>query len=185
MGNVKEINIKNRTYYFFDDIINIKNFDSNLLKMDKNSYKDINIYYIGYITVKDSDYVKINSLNPQYLIIGEVDGYIDEKNGNKYLTLVSPDKNKEILIKYTKIWDQIKNLIKCNSTEHSSTEKINGSKWGEYEKDFMKIKFSSDDNLPLNKILKIHNMAIVIRSAFEEDGKYYPQVFLKECLYEL
>ena len=41
----------------------------------------------------------------------------------------------------------------------------------------MKIKFSSDDNLPLNKILKIHNMAIVIRSVFEEDGKYYPQVF--------
>ena len=55
MGLVKEINIKNWTYYFFGDMINIKNFPSNLLKIDKKSYKDIDIYYIGYITVKDSD----------------------------------------------------------------------------------------------------------------------------------
>ena len=59
MGNIKEINIKNRTYYFFDDMINIKDFDPNLLKIDKKSYKNIDICYIGYITVKDSDYVKI------------------------------------------------------------------------------------------------------------------------------
>ena len=75
MGLVKEINIKNWTYYFFGDMINIKNFPSNLLKIDKKSYKDIDIYYIGYITVKDSDHVKINSVNPLYLIIKEVDGY--------------------------------------------------------------------------------------------------------------
>ena len=60
MGNIKEINIKYRTYYFFDDMINIKDFDSNLLKIDKKSYKNIDIYYIGYITMKNSDYVKIN-----------------------------------------------------------------------------------------------------------------------------
>ena len=69
MGNIKEINIKNRTYYFFDDIIDIKDFDSNLLKIDKNSYKNIDIYYIGYITMKDSDYLRISSLNLLYLII--------------------------------------------------------------------------------------------------------------------
>ena len=56
---------------------------------------------------------------------------------------------------------------------------------GEYEKDFMKIKFSSDDNLPLNKILKLHMLTVIVRSVFEKDGKYYPQVFLDECLYEL
>ena len=76
MGNIKEIDIKNQTYYFF---INIKNFDLNLLKIDKNWYKNIDIYYIGYITLKDSDYVKINSVNPLYLIISKVDGYIKEK----------------------------------------------------------------------------------------------------------
>ena len=92
MGNIKEINIKNRTFSF-DDMINFNNFDSHLLK------KNIDIYYIDYITMKDSDYVKINSVNPLYLIIDRMDGYIEEKNGNKYLILTSTDKNKEVLIK--------------------------------------------------------------------------------------
>ena len=64
MGNLREVNIKNRMYYFFDDMINIKDFVSNLLKMDKKLYKNIGIYYIGYITIKYSDYVKINCVNP-------------------------------------------------------------------------------------------------------------------------
>ena len=79
MGNIKEINIKNRTYYFFDDMINIKNVDSNLLKIEKKSYKNINIYHIRYITMKYSKYVNIHSINPLYLTIGEVDGSIEEK----------------------------------------------------------------------------------------------------------
>ena len=86
MGSIREINIKNRTYSFFDDIINIKDFDSNLLKIDKKSYENIDIYYIGYITMKDSNYVKIDSVNPLYLIIGEVDGCFEEKDGSKYLS---------------------------------------------------------------------------------------------------
>ena len=79
MGNIKEINMKHRTYYFSDEMINIKDFDSNLLKIDKRSYKYIDIYYIGYITMKDSDYVKTNSVNPLYLIIDKADGCIEEK----------------------------------------------------------------------------------------------------------
>ena len=78
MRNINKINIKNRTCYFFDDMINIKIFDPNLLKTDKKSYKNISFYYIGYITMKDSDYVKINSVNLLYLIIGEVDGYFEK-----------------------------------------------------------------------------------------------------------
>ena len=166
MGSIKEINIKNRTYYFFDDMINIKNFDPNLLGIDKKLYESIDIYYIVYITVKESEYVNTNSVNPLYLIINEVDGYVEEINGNKYLTLVSTDKNKEVLTKYTELWDGIKNSI----------EKIN-NKSGEYGKDFMKIKFNSDDSLPFNKTLKLHNMTIIVRPVSEEDGKYYPQVF--------
>ena len=96
MGNIKEINIKNQTYYFFDDMINIEGFDPSLLKTDKKSYKNVNIHYIDYITMKDSDYVKIKSVNTLYLIINEVDGYIKEKNRNKYLTFNSADKNKEV-----------------------------------------------------------------------------------------
>ena len=108
------------------------------------------------------------------MIIDEIDGRFREKNGNKYLILDSTDKTKEVLIKYTKLWDWIKN----------SVGKVN-NKLSENEKDFMKIKFNPDDNLHLNKILKLHNITIIIRSDFKEDGKYYPQAFLDECLYEL
>ena len=75
MGNIKETNIKNRTYYFFDNMIHIANFDPNLIKIDKTSYKNIDVYYIGYITVKHSKYVKTDSVNPLYLSINQVDGY--------------------------------------------------------------------------------------------------------------
>ena len=75
MGNIKQINVKNRTYYFFNDMINIKEFDSSQLKIDKKSYENIGIYYIGYISIKGiSDYENINSVNPLYLVIAEVDG---------------------------------------------------------------------------------------------------------------
>ena len=83
-------------------MIKIKNFDPNSLKIDEKLYKNINVYYIGYITMKNPEYIKINRVNPLYLIINKVDGNIKEKNGNKYLTLVFTDKNKEVLTKYTK-----------------------------------------------------------------------------------
>ena len=80
MGNIKEINIKNHTYYFCNDIINIEDFDSNLLKIDKKLYKNIDIYYIGYVTIKSfSDYNSINSVNPLYFIIDKIDGYSEEE----------------------------------------------------------------------------------------------------------
>ena len=67
-NKIKDLSIKNHTYYFFDDIINIKNFDPNNIKIDEKSYKNILIYNIGYVTIKNSKYVKINSVNPLYLI---------------------------------------------------------------------------------------------------------------------
>ena len=172
----KNIEIKNWTYYFYINIINIEEFHSNLLKIDKNSYKDIDVYYIGYITIKKiGDYESICNVNPLYLIIGKVDGHIEENNGNKYLVFGSTDENKEVLKKYTEPWDWIKNEI----------ETINGSKKGEYGKDFMKIKFNTDDSLPLNKPLNLHLLTIIVRCIFEEHGKFYPQHYLDDCLYEL
>ena len=91
----KDIDIKNHTYYFFDDIINIKNFDPNKIKIDEKSYKTILIYYIGYVTIKDLQYVKINSVNILYLIINKVNGYLEESNKNKYFTLVPTNESKE------------------------------------------------------------------------------------------
>ena len=108
--------VKNRTYYFYNDIINLKNFDWNLLKTDKKHYKGINIYYIGYITIKKiNDWESIYSVNPLYLRINHANGYIEEKNGNKYLVFDSIDKNKELLKKYADVWDGIKCEIKTIS----------------------------------------------------------------------
>ena len=84
MGNNEEINIKNRYCYIFNDMINIKNFYSNLLKIDKKSCKNISIYYIGYFTSqKTDDYENIQSVNSLYLIIGKIDKFIEEKNGKQ------------------------------------------------------------------------------------------------------
>ena len=176
MVTTKRLNIKNRAYYFHDDLINLKKFDPSLLDLDKKSSLDISIYYIEYIitTKGTSDYENITSVNPLYLIINDIYGYIEESNGNKYLSFASTDKNKEVLKKYIKLWDEIKYHIQT----------INASEFGEYDKDYMKIKFDSDDNLPLNKILKFSVLKIIIRSVFENDGKYYPQIFLNGCLYE-
>ena len=151
MGKVKQIEIKNRTYYFYNDMINLKNFESNLLKIDKKHYKGIDIYYIGYITIKKiGDCENIYSANSLYLIIGKLDGLIEKKNESKYLVFDSTDENKEVLEKYTELWDGIKNEI----------ETMNGGKIGEYGKKFLKIKFNINDNLLLNKPLKLHLLTI-------------------------
>ena len=93
-NKVIDIDMKNRTYFFFDDIINRKNFDSNNINIDKKSYKYILIYFIGYMMMKDSKYVKINSVNPLYVIFNKVNGYFEEINGNKFLTLVPTNESK-------------------------------------------------------------------------------------------
>ena len=98
MGTTKQVNIKNRTYYFYNDIIDFENFDSKLLKIDKKSCKDIGIFNIGYVTKKKiGDCVNINSVNPLYLNITHSNGYIEEKGVNKYLVFDSTDENKELL----------------------------------------------------------------------------------------
>ena len=109
-----------------------------------------------------------------YLLIDHASGYIEEKGVNKYLVFDSTDENKELLKKYNDVFNGIKDKIK----------EISGSEC-DYEKDYMKTKFNSDDKSPLNKSLKFHAMTINIRSVFEEDGKLYPQLFLDDILYEL
>ena len=158
MSNIdKDIDLKNHTYYFFDDIINIKNFDSNNVKIDKKSYKNILIYYNGYLTAKDSKYLKSNCVNPLYLIFNKVNGYFEETNGNKYLMLVPLNESKEKIEKYKKLWIKIRDLIR-SITKNSD----------DYDENYMKIKFNADDELPLNKMIEILTMTIVVRAVFRE-----------------
>ena len=132
MGETKQISIKNRTYYFYNDQIDLNDFDAELLKIDKKDYNKIDIYYIGYVTIKKiGDYTDINSVNSLYLKINEMIGHfecnsIEEKIGNKYLVLDDLDENKEVLNKYEGAWEGIKKQI----------ETINSDEKIEYGKNF-------------------------------------------------
>ena len=178
MSKTKELNIKHQKYYFLDDMIDIKNFQSNLLKVDKKSHKDTDVYYIGYITIKKfGDCKNIHSVNPLYLIIRSASGYFKEENGEKYLILDSTEE-------YKKVFSEIK----------SKSETINYGKEMFYEElfyeekeeeDYSRIRVNTDDDIPLNKPLKFPTLTIIIRWVFQ-NGKInlYPQIYLDECLYE-
>ena len=148
-------------------MINIKTFDPNLLKIDNKSYKDIGIDNIGYITIKKiDDYENFCCVNPFYMIVNHVSGYIEEKGVNEYLIIVCTDENKELLKKYNNFWSGIRDKIKKVSS-------------GGYEKNYMKSKFNSDHDLPLNKPLKFHNMPLTIKSIFKENGKTLSTSFFR------
>ena len=118
MGNkFKDINTNITHIVLFDDVIITKNVDPNKIKIDEKSYKNILIYLIEYVTVKDLRYVKIN----RYVkIIDKINGHFEKVNVNKYLTLVTTTESKEIMRKYEELWTKIKNPIR--SKTNSSNE---------------------------------------------------------------
>ena len=135
---IRQINIKSKAYYFYNDLINIKNFNNNKLKLDKKGVLGNDVYYIGYITKKPQ--WNVNSVNPLYLMINRIKGHFEEVDGDKYLIISS--ENGDIMQKYHEIFDGIKEIIK----------KIND--YGQpikYDDNYMKIKFNTDDNIPLIK----------------------------------
>ena len=130
MGETKELNIKNGTYYFLNDITDIRKFQSNVLKIGKKPYKDFDVYYIDYITIKKiGDWENIYSVNPLYLTIYSATGYFKEKNGEKYLVLDSTDK-------YEEVFSGIKSEIQT----------INGREKMYYEKNYARIGVNTDDD---------------------------------------
>ena len=143
MAEIKQINIKKRTYYFYNDCIDLKDFDAKLLKVGKKDYNEIDIYYTTYVNVKKIDtHNNINSVNPLYLIIDEMIGHFEE---NKYLVLDDVDENKEVSKKHEEVREIIKRDI----------ETINGGERIEYGKDKKKIRFESNDDLPMNSPMRL------------------------------
>ena len=123
MGEVKQVNIKNRNYYFYNNQISLKDFDARLLKVNKENYKEIDIYYIGYATVKKiANCNNINSINTLYLIINEMIGHFEEKNENKNLVLDDVDEKKEVSKKYEEVWEGVRKEI---NTINSGKKKLN------------------------------------------------------------
>ena len=173
-NKVKDINIKHRTYYFFNDNIDIENVDLSNIKIDEKSYKNILIYYIRYVKIKE--YVKIYIVDPLYLIFRYLNGYAEEINRNKYLTLNHTNKSKENIKKQEELWIKIRDLIR-SITKNSDDY--------DYDKRYIKIKLDSDDEVPLNKTIETLTITIVVRAIFLENKQHYPQLFLDDLLYKI
>ena len=149
---IRQLNIKGRTYYFYNDLINIKNFNSNNLKLDKKSVLGNDVYYIGYITKKKPQ-GNVNGVNPLYLMINRIKGHFEEVDEDKYLIISS--ENGDIMQKCQEVFDGIKEIMK----------KINDYGYPiKYDDNYMKIKFNTDDHIPLNKIIYFPTITIIIRS---------------------
>ena len=165
--NIRQIKIKNCPDYLFNDnmIVNIKDFDSRALEVKKLPFKGVfslNIYYIKYIPTKSANCASIDTTDNDedflYLFLDDVERHIEKNNENKYLVFTPTEKNKEALKNYKKIWEETKKQV----------EVINDDKPIEYRKDFMKIKFESDDDLPLSKTFNVLDMIIVAASVLEK-----------------
>ena len=172
MGTTKEINIKNQAYYFYNDITDLDEFDESKIKVDKKDFNGIDIYYLGYEykkKIRECNVIKI--VNPLYLRTVDIKVQF-EKGKDDALYLVISDKD-DVYEKLVDIFKSIKNKI---------TEKT----WDalEYDKDYIKIKFESNNIFLADKDVNIYLATIVIRAIFAKDGKCYPQLFLDGGLYK-
>ena len=171
METIKQVNIKNKTYYFYNDIINLDKFDESRIRVDKKDFNDIDIYYLGYEHKKKiSECNVINSVNPLYFRIININGQFKEGKEDAWYIVIS---GKDDV--YKKLVDILKSI----------KNKITGKTWDtvEYDKDYMKIKFESNNIFPTDKGVNIHIATIIIRAIFAKDRKYYPQLFLDDGLY--
>ena len=167
------MSIKNRTYYFYNDLINALNFEPNNLKLDRKTWKDIDIYYIGYVEKNKPEDWRVKSVNPLYLMVNKVFCIVREANCVKYLK-IEKNHSDPVLNKWSQVFDSIKYHIK-----KISNEEVN------FNDSFNKIKLISDDSLRLNKLIYFPTLTVVIRCIFEKGDLLYPQVYLDDALYQL
>ena len=170
---VRQLNIKNKTYYFYNDLINILNFESINLKLDKKTWKDIDMYYVAYADKNKHNDWKVKSVNPLYLMINEVFCSVGEENNVKYLKI---EKNHcdPVINKWNIVSDSIKDSIKKINNEERNVNN-----------DFNKIKFISDDSLRKDKLIYFPTLTVFIKCIFKKDDIFYPQVYLDNALDQL
>ena len=176
--DIKSLEKKNKTNYNWDDIICINNFDVNSLEIIKRESRiGANIYYSGYVLNPDYDY---DTIDPLYFVINRLIGYIEEIEGSsdKYLVVAKSVRNKDIISVLDTVWGSIENKIedKINPIPniYSNIIKI---------KDYDKFRFNSDIDLPLDTSTEFRSLVINVSCIIEKDNKYYPEIYLDECLY--
>ena len=172
--DIKSLEIKNKTNYDWDDIIYINDFDVNSLEIIKRESRiGANIYYTGYVLNQDYDY---DVINPLYLVMNRLIGYIEEIEGwsDKYLVVAKSVCNKDIIGVLDVLWrSKIEDKIYPIPNNYPSI-KI---------KDYDKFIFDSDTNLPLDTLIEFRSIVINVSCVIEKDNEYYPEIYLDECLY--
>ena len=172
--DIKSLEIKTKTNYNWDGIDNINDFDVNSLEIIKRESRiGGNIYYIGYVLVPDYDY---NTINPLYFVINHLIAYIEEIEGSsdKYLVVAKSVRNKDIISVLDMVWGSIENKINPNPNINPNIIKI---------KDYDKFRFNSNIDLPLYTLIEFRSLVINVSCVIEKDNKYYPEIYLDECLY--
>ena len=165
--DIKSLEIKAKINYNWDDIIYINDFNADVLEIIKRESRiGANIYHIGYVLDPDFDY---NTIKPLYFVIGSLIGYIEEIEGSsdKYLVVASSVRNKNIISVLDMVWTSIEDEINP----------------GIKIKNYNKLRFNSDIDLPLNTIIEFRSLVINISCVIEKDNEYYPEIYLDECLY--
>ena len=173
MEEIREINTENRTYYFYNDIINFDEFNESKIKIDRKGFNDLDIYYLDYeYKKKTTECNVINSVNPLYLRIRDLRGkFKKHKDANAWYLIFFGDA--DILRKFANTWKSIR--AKIGETADDIVQ---------YDKDYMKIKFESNDNLPTDDTINMHQVTIIISLVFQKGNKLYPQIYLDDCLYK-
>ena len=170
--DIKSLKIKIRTNYNWDDIVFINDFDSNILEVIKRESRiAANIYYIGYVLNPNYDY---NTINPLYFVINRLIGYVEEIEGSddKYLVVAKSMHNRKIINYFDNVWSHIEHKINPNNFNNNNN--IKG---------YDKLRFNSDVDLPTDTLIEFCSLAINVSCVIEKDGKYYPEIYLDECLY--
>ena len=168
--DIESLKIKTKTNYNWDNKVYINDFDSNLLEVIKRESRiGANIYYIGYFLNPNYGY---NTINLLYFVINRLIGYIEEIKGSsdKYLVVAKSMRNRKINYSFDTIWSHI---------EH----KINPNNFNNKIKGYDKLRFNSDVDLPLDTLIEFRSLVINVNCVIEKDGKYYPEIYLDECLY--
>ena len=162
---IKSLKIENQSYYYWDDIIFIDDFDTKFFKIAKKESRiGVDIYYIGYI-VNKLEY-DINSVKPLYLNVKSLLGSVEKIDGSSDRYLVIDKSNIEVI--------NVFNTLRKYVEDKIILDKIDG---------FDKIRFSSDIDLPLGTLIQFKMLTIIIRCIIKKDDKYYPEIYLDECLY--
>ena len=172
--NVKSLEIKNTSYYYYDDIVHADEFDKNLIKVDKRESRiGADIYYIGYIVNKPQYNNSVSSVNPLYLILKDVKCTVEKIEGSSDRYLVIDLNNKDVL----NVFDDMFNFISNRINKIDGDDKnVNG---------YIRLKFNSDVDLPLDKLIKFHTLTVIVACVIRKTNKFYLEIYVDEGIFEV